>query len=46
MAHLSNEDRVRELGLFSMEKRILWGDLVAAFHYIKRACKKKKEQKF
>jgi len=34
MEHLSCQDRLRELGLFTSEKRRLWEDLRAAFQYL------------
>ncbi|KAK4831218.1 hypothetical protein QYF61_016055 [Mycteria americana] len=46
MEHLSYEERLRELGLFILEKRRLWGYLIAAFQYLKGAYKKDGDRLF
>ena len=46
LEHLSYKDRLRELGLFSLEKRRLWGDLIVAFQCLKGAYRKAGEGLF
>ena len=46
LEHLSCEERLRELGLFGLEKRRLQGDLSVAFQYSKGAYKQEGERLF
>ena len=46
LEHLPYKDRLRELSLFSLKKRGLWGDLIAAFQHLKGAYKQEGRQLF
>ena len=43
MEHLSYKNRLKELGLFNLEKRTFVGYLIETFHYLKGSYRKEKD---
>lgn len=46
LKHLPYKNRLRDLELFSLEKRRLWGEITESFYYLKSANRKDKQGLF
>ena len=46
LEHPFCEENLRQLGIFILEKKRVWEDLIAAFHYLKEAYNQERDTHF